>query len=270
MRQAGEGGKMGGKSKNLRQQPPENSRGRGVSRTAFRLRIHSFLTLTNPMAQLFIKDKVGGNDEFKQICEDQFTGFPESPLRHKNSPLHEPIHEAENLSTTKWPPPDKPRPSHRAYMNRLAARQVLLENTYKCHKRTGTHYQYTRLHIRARHNLKKEFLKSPRFIRRVWRTDSDIPRPKWIDHENYTPFAISTYTIHALETEVRLCQEYYADLPHNRAVANKLLAWAAAVVPPSIECDNAKGSLWPAKTPPSSALKTHSTAHMERIHHTVY
>ncbi|KAJ6451831.1 hypothetical protein C8R47DRAFT_1169716 [Mycena vitilis] len=195
--------------------------------------------------------------------------FPESPLSHKNSsPPKERVHENE------LPPPAlrrarEPRQDRQIYINRLTTRQVLLENTYKCHKRTGTHYQYTRIFVRSRTDLDDEFLKSPRFVRRIWRVDSDVPRPKWIDHEAFAPFSISTYSLnHALESEVRLCQDYYVHLKENRAVARKLLTWAAAVVPPTVHSTRDEAcSLWPAQTPPRCSGNGRARrARGERIH----
>jgi hypothetical protein len=87
-------------------------------------------------------------------------------------------------------------------------------------KRTGTHYQYTRFHLRARHDLEGKFLRSPQFVRRIWIAHPDARRPVWIDHEKHTPFSVCTYSIHSLEDEVRLCQQSYSNRPENRAVVS--------------------------------------------------
>ncbi|KAK7037072.1 hypothetical protein R3P38DRAFT_3183141 [Favolaschia claudopus] len=196
------------------------------------------------------------------ISKDGCAAAPDSPLFHKTSQPAKP-------SPKPKPPSNKPRPSHDAYMARLAPRQVLVENTYKCHKRSGTHYQYSRFFLRPRFGLKDELLRSPRFVRRVWVADPEKHRPAWIDHEKHAPFSVSTYSIHALETEIRLCQDYYADLPENRAVAKRLLTWAGNVVPPSVVIDDNETSLWAARTPQKIRLPSRSTRkRAERIHHT--
>ncbi|KAJ7815855.1 hypothetical protein B0H14DRAFT_2845954, partial [Mycena olivaceomarginata] len=190
-----------------------------------------------------------GRDEFKQLCENASVAFPESPLHYKMFPQGQSAAKKEQnvVSLPKWPPRGQPRPSHEIYMNRLAPHEVLLENTYKAHKRTGTHYQYTRFHLRARYDLEGKFLRSPQFVRRIWIAHPDARRPVWIDHEKHTPFSVCTYSIHSLEDEVRLCQQSYVNRPENRAVAKKLLVWAAAVVPHWIPEDDESGMLWPAK-----------------------
>ncbi|KAJ7777631.1 hypothetical protein DFH07DRAFT_766382 [Mycena maculata] len=144
---------------------------------------------------------------------------------------------------------EEPRDSLETAINRLTTRQVLLENTYKCHQHTGTHYQYSRFWLRPCDDLPDEFRMGPLFIHRIWREDSGKRRPKWIDHENYEPYSISTFSVHALEME-----------------GKKLLAWAAAVVPPSVDVNEA-GSIWPAQTPSRKSLQVKSTrVRSERIH----
>jgi hypothetical protein len=44
-------------------------------------------------------------------------------------------------------------------------------------KRTGTHYQYTRFHLRARYDLEGKFLRSPQFVRRIWIAHPDARYP---------------------------------------------------------------------------------------------
>ncbi|KAJ7695250.1 hypothetical protein B0H14DRAFT_3174899 [Mycena olivaceomarginata] len=195
-----------------------------------------------------------GRDKFKQMCEDVSLTFPESPLHHKIFPPNEPVLQKTEAPPPKWPPPGEPCPDQEVFMKRLALHQVLLQNTYKAHKRSGTHYQYSRFYLRDQRGLKKQLLQSPRFFRRAWVEDPDARRPVWIDHENYAPFSVATYSIHALESE-----------------AKKLLAWAAAVVPHSIPADPETGELWPARTPPNSVCKPPVTARarVERIHHKV-
>ncbi|KAJ7691496.1 hypothetical protein B0H14DRAFT_3047610 [Mycena olivaceomarginata] len=195
-----------------------------------------------------------GRDEFKQLCENASVAFPESPLHYKTFPQGQSAAKKEQnvVSLPKWPPRGQPRPSHEIYMNRLAPHEVLLENTYKAHKRTGTHYQYTRFHLRARYDLEGKFLRSPQFVRRIWIAHPDARRPVWIDHEKHTP-------ILGLHDEVRLCQQSYANRPENRAVAKKLLVWAAAVVPHWIPEDD------DVRKPQVTAR-----AHAERTHHNIY
>ncbi|KAJ7875474.1 hypothetical protein B0H14DRAFT_2568636 [Mycena olivaceomarginata] len=148
----------------------------------------------------------------------------------------------------------KPLPSLATCIVAMTTRQVLLENVYKAHSRSGTHYQYSRFHLRPHDDLAEEYLTGPLFIRRVWSVHSGTPRPRWIDHENYKAFSIHTFSVHALESEVRLCQEYYATMPENQAVQKKLIAWATAVVPKST-CNDESGSLWPAQTPPRKGVE---------------
>ncbi|KAJ7861108.1 hypothetical protein B0H14DRAFT_2576250 [Mycena olivaceomarginata] len=204
--------------------------------------------------------------------------FLESPLHHKNPVTDGDAEDDEsapgkevarlfrvgdlgqaNLLWQKLPPVTavwkrKPLPSLATCIVAMTMRQVLLENVYKAHGRSGTHYQYTRFHLRPRGDLAGEYLIGPLFIRRVWSVHSGTPRPRWIDHENYKAFSIHTFSVHALESEVRLCQEYYATMPENQAVQKKLIAWATAVVPKST-CNDESGSLWPAQTPPRKGVE---------------
>ncbi|KAJ7104785.1 hypothetical protein C8R44DRAFT_807877 [Mycena epipterygia] len=233
-------------------------------RFSVRIKHPCFLTSLE-MPRLSVPAKVGWREEFSRICE----GEPESPLSHKNT---RPVKEEEKLPVLVIPAPREPRPSYRTAINRLTTRQVLLENTYKCHTRFGTHYQYTRFFLRPRDTLPDELLISPRFVRRVWKVDSGIPRPKWIDHESFKAFSISTFSVHALESEVRLCQTYYADKHENQVIGNKLLAWAEAVAAVSVGPSNDEGgSIWPAQTPPRQSPQARSVrAHAVRIHHNVF
>ncbi|KAF8214953.1 hypothetical protein K438DRAFT_2008466 [Mycena galopus ATCC 62051] len=201
---------------------------------------YSFLDW-DPYLDLFIAEDAGGPDEFRELCENESAGCPESPLHYKVSPP-KPIQKAKLLPRPKWPPKGTPRPSHKTFMKHLAPREVLVENTFKAHKRTGTHYLYTRFWLRPRDDLDPDLLVSPQFVCRIWIASSGKPRPAWIDHERHTPFSVATYLICALEIELRKCQDTYADMP----------AWAKAILPPSVPQDDVSGVIWEAKTPPTS------------------
>ncbi|KAJ6629614.1 hypothetical protein B0H10DRAFT_1292664 [Mycena sp. CBHHK59/15] len=198
-------------------------------------------SLPSPMPYLFVVEKVGWRDDFNQPWEgtgEDYTGlsprmerlllpFPESPLRHKNPELPKPPRQEEKSSLRERSLDPEPR-MDRSYVHRLTSRQVLLENTYNFDTETQTHIQYTRFWIRPIHSIATILHSSPRFVRRQWKPASDMPRPKWIDHEKYPLGSVVTYSVKALETEVRHCT-YYVNQSVNSEVANALWTWALAV-----------------------------------------
>ncbi|KAJ6506493.1 hypothetical protein C8R45DRAFT_969849 [Mycena sanguinolenta] len=164
-----------------------------------------------------------GRDEFVRALEGAAPGFPESPLSHKNTRpvlVEPPEDKEEPVVHVPKPPDSEPRVSYATAINGLGPRQVLLENTYKCHKRTGTHYKYTRFFLRPRPGLPDDLLISPRFVRHIWTVNSGKPCPVWIAHERHQPFSVSTFSVHALDLEVRFCTKFYSRYPENRAVVS--------------------------------------------------
>ncbi|KAJ7458563.1 hypothetical protein FB451DRAFT_1273444 [Mycena latifolia] len=236
------------------------------------------------MPYLFVAEKKGWRDEFNQPWEgtgDDYTDglsprmarlllpFPESPLLHKNPEARE---EREPSPERRRSPSPDPELRDRAYyLHRMTTRQVLLENMYTFDESTGTHSQLTTFWIRPRSNIADEFHSSPQFVRHQWTVDSAVPRPQWMTYENY-PAGISSYSVHALESQVRKCSTY-ANKSANDNVANDLRAWAHAMVPRSLRAVNPDNSniFWPAVTPSGRARTARSTrARAERYHHDIY
>ncbi|KAF8192718.1 hypothetical protein K438DRAFT_1762053 [Mycena galopus ATCC 62051] len=145
----------------------------------------------------------------------------------------------------------------------------LVENRhFQC---TRTHYLYTRFWLCPHDDLDSDLLVSPRFVHCIWIASSGKPRPAWIDPECHAPFSVATYLIHVLEIELHKCQDTYADMPQNRAVAKKLLACTKAILPPSIPQENVSGVIWEVKTPLTSLHKAQvMLAHVKWIHHLDY
>ncbi|KAJ6474794.1 hypothetical protein C8R45DRAFT_1010592, partial [Mycena sanguinolenta] len=166
-------------------------------------------------------NSAAGRDEFVRALEGAAPGFPESPLSYKH-PKRVPVEPPKDKEEPVVPKPrvSEPRVSYPTAINGLGPRQVLLENTFKCHKRTGTHYQYTRFFLRPRPGLPDDLLISPRFVRRIWTVNSGKPRPVWIAHERHQPFSVSTFSVHALDLEVRFCKKFYSHYPGNRAIVS--------------------------------------------------
>ncbi|KAJ7459231.1 hypothetical protein FB451DRAFT_1272253 [Mycena latifolia] len=240
------------------------------------------------MPYLFVPQNQGWRDEPNQPWEgngEDYTDglsprmerlllpFPESPLRHKNPEAAEPLPEEENPLIENRAQSPEPRQSRDTYIHRLTSRQVLLENTYRFDKHSKTHYQYTRFWIFPSDQIADEFHMSPKFIRREWKVDSDVPRPKWIDHEKSPAGSISSYSVHALESEIRKCQYWYVENPFNQDVSQKLWEWAVAVTPTIVFFNFGSDplALWQAETPERRAPVPRSTRRRaERIHHNVY
>ncbi|KAJ7871993.1 hypothetical protein B0H14DRAFT_3131690 [Mycena olivaceomarginata] len=241
----------------LRHQPPENPHVYIVRTALSGISLIHHLHFSRPQC---LGDNRTATTGHRLRLHAKILPFLESPLHHKNPVTDGDAEDDESAPGKEKLPPvtavwkRKPLPSLATCIVAMTTRQVLLENVYKAHSRSGTHYQYSRFHLRPHDNLAEEYLTGPLFIRRVWSVHSGTPRPRWIDHENYKAFSIHTFSVHALESEVRLCQEYYATMPENQAVQKKLIAWATAVVPKST-CNDESGSLWPAQTPPRKGVE---------------
>ncbi|KAJ6608890.1 hypothetical protein B0H10DRAFT_1955015 [Mycena sp. CBHHK59/15] len=245
------------------------------------------------MPYLFVAEKLGYCDDFNQPWEgtgEDYTElsprmarlllpFPESPLKHKN-PEDPELPGNRDLKLPLRQRSISPEPQmDRNYVHQLTSRQVLLENTYKFDtarisrdlQEINTHFQYTRFWICPLKNIPTILHSSPRFVRRQWKSDSGVPRPKWIDHEKFAPGSVVSYSVKALESEIRHCT-YYSNQPVNCGqVANALWTWALAVTPRSIIPAAVDDSIWPAKTPPRRERELRSTRRRaERHHHNIY
>ncbi|KAJ7679629.1 hypothetical protein B0H17DRAFT_1182285 [Mycena rosella] len=238
------------------------------------------------MPYLFVAERQGWRDDFNQPWEgtgEDYTElsprmaefllpFPESPLRHKNPEAEEPVEQTPPV-IERTPSPE-PRQDRDTYIARLTTRQVLLENTYRFDKSYGgVHFQYTRFYINPCGNVAEEFHVSPKFLRRQWKVKSGLPRPKWIDHEKHPAGSISSYSIHALEMEVRNVQYRYVENPMNQEVHLELWNWALGVTPSSFNQLSASDpmALWLPDTPPSRERKLRSTRNRaKRVHHNIY